>query len=271
MIYKVKDNISFLDSMQYLKEDECQFSVRDVRIIESVDKGLNLIYLEDYNKLLESNDNKETALFYLVHEHDLDVDNIGFIIKEESLFDDISTINTVKQLQENNVPIYIKPMSTEVYDRILEECIIKDENSICEDFRNIEWFVEESAVYDHNIKKRLIDGFIKGTKEGVKDVAKRANLGGKLAKAGLYVAGVAGSYKAGSHIARKYVKGQLDKPEEKRSEIFKKIEALHKKYQLYTNRLHAEKDTNKKGFIRKLLDKIRALISRLSNRSSTKQ
>lgn len=257
--------------MQYLKEDECQFSTRDVRIIESIDKGLNLIYLEDYNKLLESNDNKETALFYLVHEHDLDVDNIGFIIKEESLFDDKSTINVVKQLQENNVPIYIRPIDTEIYDRILDECIIKDENSICEDFRNIEWFAEESVVYDHNIKKRLADGLAKGTKEGLKDVVKRANLGGKLAKAGMYVAGVAGAYKASSHLARKYVKGQLNKPEEKRSEIFKKIQALHKKYEVYSNRLHTETDTKKKGFIRKLIDKIRALISRLTNRASTKQ
>lgn len=140
MIIKERDIIDSDGSyifkyMNYLSE-EVSYPETVIPIIHNKKHNYDLIQLESFLKFGKYNNISDgtLAISKLCEYHNLSMKNIGFVINEESLYENSEISDTYIQLCEYNFPIYINPISKHsIYYMKLNEALILDK-----DYYNIE-------------------------------------------------------------------------------------------------------------------------------------
>lgn len=114
----------------YLHEQEMTFPECVIPVIYNKRNDMDLIQLEaflQFGKYNNINDGTE-AIARICEYHNIPINNIGFIVNEESIYENQDISDTYIQLIENNFPIFVAPISQHsIYFMKLNEALILDD------------------------------------------------------------------------------------------------------------------------------------------------
>lgn len=264
-----KDNS--IDRFERLPLEE-SIGINDMRVLEY--DNMNVVLMKDLISYTETHDLQDTLNHLYM---DTKYKDIGILINEDSLYYNDGVYDYISYIYESlNLPIYILSDNVEQsrLDRLIQEAIEY------EDPDRLDVFIEEQS--DEDIKNDLKDAMI-------------AELGKKNMS------------NATIEKAKKAAKGRIDEYKEKAKEhlkknwkkntaiaafgaygahkIFKKANAIHKKYDPYARGIIQKRIDILKhklgimkkspvaqknpGLIRRIMNKIRELISRLRGKQQS--
>lgn len=136
MIIKENDilnNMNILEQMNQLYENEMTFPAAVIPVIHNKRTNHDLIQLESFLKFGKYNNitDGSLAVFNICEANNITMNNIGFIVNEESLYEDPEIADTYIQLCEYNFPMYVAPISKHsIYSMKLNEALILDEDCL---------------------------------------------------------------------------------------------------------------------------------------------
>lgn len=193
---------AFLDTLPRIPIQENTYPARMVNIRHNSRLGKDLIQLESFLKFGQINGINDGgyAIHIISEANELpSVNHIAFVVNEESLFSDISLMETYCQLKNSNFGVYVSPISeySQFYTRLQEALLYDDAYPDYESSPNLQRYVRESVLDD--AKSEISKGISK-TKStvagGAKEIAnKLASVRKEIAKKTAQAATATGSVK----------------------------------------------------------------------------
>jgi len=248
MIYTINDEFETLNQLPRLLQEDIAPNYKAVRVYRKSD--IDYIQLEDY---LQVQDNPD-ALYQIIMENDLELDNIEFVVDETHIIDNPHMINSNKHIINGN-KVVVKKMNTDNYARAVKEAIEEYESTGI-------WNKFDLLIEADSIGGAAVEGLKKGTKEGLKTTAK--TIGKNVRNAALLAGGVG----AVAYGINKFANKMADKDARitihsgRRSELIKKLRVLNGKYEEYESK-YDKADYQRKNILGKILYKIKMAIKRL--------
>lgn len=180
----IDEACNFLDSCEYLTEQESVFYPAMVTIRENSRLGLNLIRLEDLVDYSLANNITDAgyAINSVCEASGIDLSTVGLYVNETTLIEDSEMEDTVRDFRNNNIPTFIAPLPKSDIAYIMAEavtnCMIEYDNAdflleayVDDDIDtllNEEAFNEELSVT--GIAKKNIGRVVDAVKDGASSV-----------------------------------------------------------------------------------------------------
>lgn len=185
---------AFLNTLDRLLVNENTFPAQMVNVRHNSRLGKDLVQLESFLQFGQTNGVNDGgyALHLVCEANDLPSHNhLAFVVNEESLFSDISILETYCQLKNSNFNVYISPISnySPYYTKLQEALALDEAYPTYEESPNLQRYLTESIVDD--AKSKISSGVSSAQntiKSSTKDAASklasvRKEISAKMSKA----------------------------------------------------------------------------------------
>ena len=254
-----------VNTLPRLRSTDMQFDVSKVRLQE-ISNNLTLIFFDDFNLLNESN------LASIILHYNLDPNKVGLVIDEVKIIKDPYIYKKAKHVI-NPSKVYIRPIHIHHLSRMVENSIQEYiETNSWESFDNIintsfstlyetagNWFQQRVMATTMPLQNKLKDR-IQNTKERWKAGAQKY---GKTAA--MVGGGLAATYLVSDHLTKSYANDDYATHPFERSQLIAKLRTLVGKSAAYESEYERANEA-RKGILRRILDKIKAVIRSIKNK-----